>query len=190
MTPFGRYRITRMPFGLKSASEVFQKQNEAVFEGIKGIYIVADDIIIAASTIEEHDHILQQVLDRATEHNVKLNFDKFQLRVNTVNYLGSVITHEGMKPDPTKVKAIAEMPMPCDKPAVLRLLGMINFLAPHIPNMATITAPLRDLIKTEVHFQWGPEADKAWKQIKLGSKSKEFCPQNLFYNFLTPLYGV
>jgi len=64
-----------MPFGLKSASEVFQKTNKAVFEGID-IHIVADDIIIAASSVEEHDRILQQVLDRAMECNVKLNFKK------------------------------------------------------------------------------------------------------------------
>ena len=89
-----------------------------MFDGIDGIHIVADDIIIAASTIEEHDHILQQVLDRALECNVKLNFDKFQLRVSEVKYLGSIITYQGMKPDPAKVKAIAEMPTPCDKPAV------------------------------------------------------------------------
>ena len=75
-TPFGRYRFTRMPFGISSASEVFQKNNEAVFEGIKGIHIVADDIIVAASTVQEHDHILRQVLQRAKERNVHFNFDK------------------------------------------------------------------------------------------------------------------
>lgn len=52
-----------MPFGLRLASEVFQKKNEAVFEGIHGVYIVADDIIIAASTVDEHDKILIEVLD-------------------------------------------------------------------------------------------------------------------------------
>lgn len=100
------------------------------------------------------------------ERNVKLNFDKFQLRISAVNYLGSVISHQGMKPDPAKVTAVTNMPTPCDEQAVRRLLGMINFLAPHIPNMANITAPLRDLVKDNIHFQWGPEADSAWKQIK------------------------
>jgi len=61
-TPFGRYRFTRMPFGIKSASEVFQKKNEEAFSGIPGVHIVADDIIIAAESIQEHDHILTQVL--------------------------------------------------------------------------------------------------------------------------------
>jgi len=109
-TPFGRYCLLRIPFGLKSASEVFQKQNAAVFHGIEGLHIVANDIIIAASTVEEHDKILQQVLDRAIERNKKFNFDKFQLRVSEVKYLGTIITYQGIKPDPSKIEAIAQMP--------------------------------------------------------------------------------
>ena len=78
-TPFGCYRFTRMPFGIKSASELFQKQNEAAFANIPGLYIVADDLIIAAENTEEHDKILLQVLQRAEERNIKLNFGKLQL---------------------------------------------------------------------------------------------------------------
>ena len=165
-TPFGRFRFTRMPFGLNSATEVFQKKNEAAFAGIEGIHIVADDIIIAADTIEEHDAILQKILTRARERNIKFNFDKLQLRVDTVKYLGTIIGADGVKPDPTKIMAISEMPTPTDKSAVRRLLGMVNFLANHIPNVSSITAPLRDLVKTDVHFQWGPEQDKSLSQIK------------------------
>ena len=165
-TPFGRFRFTRMPFGLNSATEVFQKKNEAAFAGIEGIHIVADDIIIAADTIEEHDVILQKVLQRARERNVKFNFDKLQLRVNAVKYLGTIISAEGVKPDPAKIAAISNMPIPNDKSAVRRLLGMVNFLSNHIPNVSSITAPLRDLVKNDVHFQWGPEQDKALDQIK------------------------
>ena len=165
-TPFGRYRFTRMPFGLKSASEIFQKKNEAVFEGIEGIHIVADDIIIAANDLEEHNAILHKVLQRASACNVKFNFDKFQFCVNEVKYLGTIISQEGMKPDPAKVLAIKEMPTPEDKAAVRRLLGMINYLAPHIPNMASICKPLRDLTKADVHFQWNMQAQSAIEQVK------------------------
>ena len=79
-----------------------------------------------------------------------MNFDKLQLCVNEVKYLGAIITHEGMKPDPAKVKAISEMPTPHDKTAVSRLLGMINFLAAHIPNMASTIAPLPNLVRADV----------------------------------------
>ena len=134
-----------MPFGIKSASEVFQKRNEETFAGISGIHIVADDIIIAASSIKEHDEILTQVMERAKDCNVVFNLNKLQLRVREVKYLGTIVTPEGTKPDPTKVQAIIEMAPPTDKPGIRRLLGMINFLAPHIPNMSTVTAPLRCL---------------------------------------------
>ena len=155
-----------MLFCLKSASEVFQKQNETVFQGIEGIHIVADNIIIVGSTVEEHDKILQRVLDRAIERNVKFNFDRFQLRVDEVKYLRTIISDQGMKPDPSKVQTIAQMPTQHDKLAVHCLLGMINFLGPHIPNFAAVSAPLRELIKADVHFEWSFEAEKAWKDIK------------------------
>ena len=71
--PFGRYRFIWMPFRLKSASEVFKKRNkEGRFEGIEDIYMVADDIIIAASFVEQHDKILTEVLQRVAARN---NFD-------------------------------------------------------------------------------------------------------------------
>ena len=139
-TPFGRYRFTRMSFGIKSASEVFQKKNEVTF--VPGIHIVADDIIIAAVHMEEHDQILRQVLERANEKNIKFNYDKLQLRMNEVRYLGAMVTPQGIKPDPMKVSAIVEMTSPTEKAGVRRLLGMMNFLAAQIPNMSTITTPL------------------------------------------------
>jgi len=68
-----------------------------------------------------------------------------------------------MKPDPVKVQAIAQMPTQHEKSAVYYLLRMINFLGSHIPNLALITALLRDLVKADVHFHWSFEA---WNTIK------------------------
>ena len=83
-----------------------------------------------------------------------------------MKYLGTIISQEGMKLDQTKVQAISEMPTPNDKASVCHLLGMINFLAPHIPDMAKIVAPLRELIKIDVHFQWNSMAEDALTHIK------------------------
>ena len=94
------------------------------------------------------------------------NLDKLQLRVNEVKYLGTIVTPEGTKPDPSKVKAIVEMNPPNDKAGIRRLLGMINFLAAHIPNMSSITAPLRCLLKSDVLFNWGPEQHVALTKVK------------------------
>ena len=71
-----------------------------------------------------------------------LTWRNYQLRVNKVKYLGTIISEEGIKPDPAKVNAITNMLIPTDKGGVRLLLRMVNFLANHIPNMSTITAPL------------------------------------------------
>lgn len=81
-TPWGRYRFKRLPFGVKSASEVFQQYNNEVFGNIDGVHIVADDMIIAAATEQEHDAIVANIMERAEQHNVKFNPDKIQFKVN------------------------------------------------------------------------------------------------------------
>ena len=72
-TPYGRYRFKRMPFGISSAPEVFQKKNEAIFWDIDGVEVIFDDIIVAAKDDHEHDEIMRTFLQRAREANVKFN---------------------------------------------------------------------------------------------------------------------
>ena len=94
---------------------------------------MADDIIIAAATVEQHNAILQRVLERARKRNIKFNLERLQLHVNKVKYLDTIVSEEGIKPDTAKVNAIINMPIPTDKGGVRRLLGILNFLANHIP---------------------------------------------------------
>ena len=84
----------------------------------------------------------------------------------TCPYLCNIISQEGIKHDPEKLIAISNLPTSTDKPAIHRLHGIINFLANHIPNMATITALLCDLVKQDTLFQWGPEHHTAVGKLK------------------------
>lgn len=126
-TPFGRFKFMRMPFGIKSAPEVFQRIMVKIFGCIEGVQVVFDDLIIAAESEEEHDQILMKVLETARKNNIKFNKEKLQLRVNSVKFLGNIISKEGLKADPEKVKAIIEMETPKNKEEVKRFLGMVNF---------------------------------------------------------------
>ena len=83
-----------------------------------------------------------------------------------MKYLGTIIGADGIKPDPTKILGLSNMSTPKDKSAIRRLLSIVNFLANHVPNVSSITAPLHDLVKADVHFKWGPEQDQALSQIK------------------------
>ena len=117
-TPFGRYRFTRLLFGIKSAPEVFQRYISQMLEGIPGAQPIAgadsivDDILVWGTTGQEHDERLRQVLERARDYNLKLNRKKSQVRKDEVTYIGHVISKEGVKPDPEKVRAIVEMKPP------------------------------------------------------------------------------
>ena len=165
-SPWGRKRFLRMPFGISSASEVMQKRNEETFGDIPGVHIVADDMIVAAANEKEHDAILERIMQRAQEKNVRFNKSKVQFKVSTVKYLGNLVASSGLRPDPEKVRAISEMPVPSDRTALQRLLGMVKFLSQYIPDESSITAPLRSLLKKNVAWQWQPEHQQAVEKIK------------------------
>ncbi|KYO20492.1 hypothetical protein Y1Q_0004224 [Alligator mississippiensis] len=124
--------LLRMPMGISPTPEVFQWKLNQELEGLPGIKIVADDILVIREgddkekVIRDHDAKLQQLLNRCRERNIKLNANKIQLRRPEVLYIGHLLTLEGLWPDPEKVKAIMEMPRPQDVKGIQCLIGMVN----------------------------------------------------------------
>ena len=165
-TPFGRYRFLRLPFGLKSSAEVFEKRVEELFGDLPHVAMYFDDLVVAGKDRHEHDNNLRMLLERAAKVNVKFNRSKVQLAQPKVVYLGHVVSNEGLKPDPEKVRAISEMPAPNDKAGVQRLLGSLNYLGSYIPNLSNLVQPLRILLKNDSLFSWGPEQNEAFAKVK------------------------
>ena len=165
-SPFGRYCFKRMPFGIKSAQEVFQKRMNQLLGDLPGVETDIDDILVWGTSQEEHDERLEAVLKRCEQINLTLNKEKCQFRVPEVTYIGHILNAKGVQPDPEKVRAIQDMPPPVDKKGVERLLGTINYLAKFIPNMSTITHPIRELLKSDNKFAWEEPQIKAFSEIK------------------------
>ena len=140
-TPFGIYRWKRMPFGICSVPEVFQRQMYDLIHGLWGVEVVADDFVVVGfgDTLEiasrDHDKNLEQFIHRCAERGVKQNSDKVKLRSSEVPFIGHVATDQGLCVDPTKVQAITEMPPPIDVKGVQRLLGMAQYLAKFVPHL-------------------------------------------------------
>ena len=176
-TPWGRYRWQRMPFGISPAPEEFQRRLNEALEGLSGISTVADDIIIwgVGDNDEEartdHDRKLVALLNRCEEKGIVLNRDKFRLRLTEVSYVGHLITSEGLKVDPKKVEAIQKMPRPTDRSGVKRIMGMLNYLQKFAPNLSKVDAPLRELLKQDVPFQW----DESYHGVCLDKIKKMLC---------------
>ncbi len=165
-TPYGRYRFLRLPYGIKSASEVFHRLVTQSFENMEGVESFVDDILVWGRDRDEHDRRLADVLEKLRKMNLKLNKDKCRFAVTEVRYLGHVIGNSTVKPDPEKVRAIADMPRPTDKKGVQRFLGLVTYLGKFIPNQAEVTAPLRQLTLQDVPWHWSAAQENAFKSLK------------------------
>lgn len=98
---------------------------------------------------------LNAVLQRCKDIiHLTLNQEKCQFGLSEVTYISHKLTLQGVHPDPEKVKVIWKMPPPTDKKGVEHLLGTINYLAKFIPNMFTVTQPIRQLLKKDNVFEW------------------------------------
>ena len=132
-TPWGRYCLVKMPFGLNQAQYFFQYYMDLHFDGInETTNIIADDIVIHGESDSQHDKHLIQVLNKCQEIGLKLNPDKCIFGESSVPFYGNVISDQGLKPDP-KVNVIAKMPAPKDKTQLALFLGMCQYLSPYIP---------------------------------------------------------
>ena len=98
-SPFGRYCFKRMPFGIKSAQEVFQKRMSQSLGDLQGVETDIDDILVWGTNQEEHDKCLMAVLDRCEKINLTLNRDKCQFSVPKVSYIGHILSADGVQPD-------------------------------------------------------------------------------------------
>ncbi|XP_044757048.1 uncharacterized protein K02A2.6-like [Coccinella septempunctata] len=165
-TPYGRYRFLRLPFGINTSAEIFQRKNVEIFGNVldDGIYI--DDLIISGSTEEEHDEKLQKVLEIAKKYGITFNKDKFQYKKLELKILGFIISEKGIKVDPQRTEAIEKMKIPTNKKELLRFLGIIKYLGKFCPNLSAVSAPLRQLTFENVLFQWEPTHTETVNKIK------------------------
>ena len=178
-TPFGRYRFLRLPYGIHSASELFQKEVEDIIRGIETAANVQDDIVVWGRNQEEHDRSLKEVLKRIAASGMKLNKNKCEFSKTEIIFLGHKVTSEGILPDPAKTEAVRNMKAPKTKLELQRFLGMMNFLGKFIKDLAEITGPLRELLQKDREFHMSDVHRASFEKLKELATSapilKNFC---------------
>ena len=163
VTPHGLYEFLVMPFGLKNVPTVFQRLMQRVLHGLnpeEGKQFVAaylDDILVFSETLQDHLTHLRSVIDRLKSANLKLKPAKCMFMRKEVEYLGHIITAEGLKPN---------FPVPKNVPDMRRFLGMASYYRRFIPKFAKIAQPLHHLTAKDVPFQWSPECEAAFAILK------------------------
>uniref|UniRef100_A0A3P9JCS6 ribonuclease H n=1 Tax=Oryzias latipes TaxID=8090 RepID=A0A3P9JCS6_ORYLA len=166
ITPFGRYAFRRLPFGITSAPEIFQRKMTETLANLEGVEIFMDDVLIHAETEEQHDQRLAKVLKVIEAAGLKLNRAKCKFKQREVRFLGHIIDEAGVRADPQKVTGIENFPQPQNVTELKRFLGMVNYLAKFVPELSTVAHPLYELLKGQVEWTWGPAQCEAFRKVK------------------------
>ena len=168
MSRWGLYEYTVMPFGLTNAPATFQRlMNEVLREHLDDfVTVYLDDILIFSKSDDEHARHLQWVLGKLREHGLFAKRTKCAFGLDSVEYLGHVVTAEGISPDPAKIEAITTWPAPTDVQELRVFLGMANYYQRFVPRFAHIAAPLTELLRKDAAWTWGSAHAEAFEELK------------------------
>ena len=166
ITPFGRFCFNKLPFGISSAPELFQRRMSRLLEGLPGVLCLMDDVIVFGANREEHDLRLIATLQRLEAAGVTLNPKKCEFHKHSMKFLGHVVGSDGIRADPDKTTAILEIPPPENVSDLRRFLGMANQMGKFSPRLAEVSQPLRELLSTKQLWTWGPSQEQAFAQVK------------------------
>ena len=158
----GLFEFNVMPFGLSNAPAVFQELMSVVLQGCSHL----DDIMVFSSTLEEHLEHLSIIFGKLRQHNLKLKLKKCSFLQLETNYLGFVISEEGIKPDEKKIEAIKSLPVPTCVREVRSFIGMCSYYRRFIPNFSQIAEPIIALTRKYAHFKWSDTHQRAFEYLK------------------------
>ena len=152
--------------GTNAAAKIFQYTLQTALEGLEGVKNIANDMIVFGSTRAEHDTNLNKCLQRLAVKGLRLNQSKCDFLSGTLSFFGRVFSEEGTRPDPQRVTDLSNAPQPNNAHDVRSLLGMANYSSKYIREFATFTAPLRELTKKDVRFEWTQKHQAAFEKLK------------------------
>ena len=165
-TNVGLFRYKRLLFGVSSSSEVFQHTISQVLNGIPGVNNIIDDIIVYGKTVAKHNNNLRAVISRLVESGLALNKEKCQLHKESIAFYGHIFSADGVAVHPKHKTAISNIDRPQNVGDVRSFLSMISYSSRFIRELATISEPLRNLIKQNIPWTWGDREEQSFRRLK------------------------
>lgn len=164
----GHWEFRVMPFGLTNAPATFQAIMNSIFAPLlrKCVLVFVDDILIYSKSLEEHVQHLQTMLSILREHQLLIKHSKCTFAQQKLEYLGHIISVDGVSTDPAKIQAIQNWPAPTDLRQLRGFLGLAGYYRKFIRNYGSISRPLSDLLKKGVVFSWSPQLQLSFDTLK------------------------
>ena len=162
----GKYEFNRVPFGLAQAPAYFQKLINEVLTDCNFTMVYLNDIIIFSKTEEEHLEHLEIIFSQLCKAVLTLKLQKCSFFKKHIQYLGHLISDEGIQPLLDKLESIAKMPAPKNAKQVKQFLGLLGYCRKFVPRFADISRILTKLTHKDKEFIWTPECDKCFHMLK------------------------
>jgi reverse transcriptase-like protein len=157
-----------MPFGLTNAPATFQALVQDVLRPLLDIAVIVyiDDILIYSKNDQDHTKHVRQVLELLRQHKLYGTIAKCEFFKKSVEYLGHVISADGIATDPKKVETVQNWPIPTNLKDIQSFLGLCNYYRRFIQDYSKIAAPLTDLTHKDTPFTWTTTTQEAFEQLK------------------------
>uniref|UniRef100_L7LV95 RNA-directed DNA polymerase n=1 Tax=Rhipicephalus pulchellus TaxID=72859 RepID=L7LV95_RHIPC len=169
ITPDGLYQFKVMPFGLCNAPATFERMMDALLHGFKWSICLCylDDVIVFSPTFETHIERLSTILSVFRKAGLQLNSSKCHFGRRQLTVLGHLVDSSGVRPDPEKVRAVKDFPVPTCANDVRSFVGLCSYFRRFVRNFADIARPLTELLKKDATFVWGPEQASAFAELTM-----------------------
>ena len=171
ITPFGRFKYLRAPYGISSISEHYNRRMDEAFAGLTGYRRVVDDIVIYDSDSTQHAEHVRQFLQRCSERRITLNSDKWEYAKPQVTFAGFNLDKDGYSIDSSITDAVAKFPTPSSRTELRAFFGLANQLTASTDALAGLLGPLRPLLSTKNEFLWLPDHEEAFQAAKMSLAS-------------------
>ena len=183
ITPFGRFKYLRAPYGVSSISEHYNCRMTEAFKGLSGFRRVVDDFVIYDGDLSNHVTHVKQFLKCCADNNIALNLEKSRFFQTKTTFTGFLLSEEGYQIDPSITSAISNYPVPTNRTELRSFVGLINQLSSSTNLVASLLAPFRPLLSTKNEFVWMPSHDAAFLEAK---KSLTTQPALSFFDLTKP----
>lgn len=182
VTPLGLFEFVRMPFGLRNASQTFQRVVDTVFRGMEDVFVYVDDVLVASVDEASHRATLKEVFDKLSQNGLGIHIAKCEFLKPSLRFLGFAIDKDGAAVPEHRVKALLDVPLPSTPRGMQAFLGAVNFYRRFFAKLAGLAVPLykaANLLPATKVRNWEESVKQAFLKVKqcIARHTKLFHPK-------------